>query len=170
MYSAEFGASLKEKLTKFGDWSMGIMAFGEILPYDDNRVHLNEEVKDKWGLPTLHIDAELKENEKAMRKNMQEEAVAMLEASGCTNVSGYEDSYAMGEGIHEMGTARMGDDPKEAVLNRWNQVHDMKNVFVTDGACMTSAACQNPSLTYMALTARATDYAVKTLNQGGFKS
>lgn len=166
--NSEFGAAFKEQMTRFGDWAMGIMAFGEILPYADNRVTLNEEVRDKWGLPVLHIEAELKENEKKMRKDMQQEAIAMLEAAGCTEVGGYEDSYAMAEGIHEMGTARMGDDPNESVLNKWNQVHEMKNVYVTDGACMTSAACQNPSLTYMALTARAVDHAYKTLNKGGF--
>lgn len=169
MNNSEFGAIFKEQMTRFGDWSMGIMAFGEILPYAENRVTLNEDVKDKWGLPVLHIDAQIRENELKMRKDMQEEAIAMLETAGCTEVAGYEDTYAMAEGIHEMGTARMGDDPNDSVLNKWNQVHEMNNVYVTDGACMTSAACQNPSLTYMALTARAVDHAVKTLNSGGFK-
>ncbi|MDV7398094.1 GMC family oxidoreductase, partial [Arthrospira platensis SPKY1] len=97
-----------------------------------------------------------------------EQGIAMLESTGCTNVRGYDDTYAIGEGIHEMGTARMGADPKTSVLNAFNQVHEMKNVYVTDGACMTSAGCQNPSLTYMALTARAVDHAVTTLNQGGY--
>ena len=111
------------------------------------------------------MDAELKENEKAMRKDMVAEARLMLETAGVKNVDSWDNGHAMGHGIHEMGTARMGHDPKTSVLNKWNQVWDAKNVFVTDGACMTSSACQNPSLTYMALTARAADYAVKELKK-----
>ncbi len=115
-------------------------------------------------MPTLIIDAEIKVNEKAMREDMKQQAAEMCEKVGLKDVSTFENRYAMGLGIHEMGTARMGKDPKTSVLNEWNQIHSVKNVFVTDGACMTSAGCQNPSLTYMALTARAADYAVRALN------
>ncbi|HEX2607938.1 MAG TPA: GMC oxidoreductase, partial [Flavisolibacter sp.] len=130
-----------------------------------NKITLDASRKDKWGLPVLSMDAELKENEKAMRKDMVAEAKAMLEAAGAKEVSTWDQGHAMGHGIHEMGTARMGRDPKTSVLNQWNQVWDAPNVFVTDGACMTSSACQNPSLTYMALTARAVDHAIKELNK-----
>ena len=161
-----FGAERKAELQEAGRWRMGINGFGEMLPYEENRITLNHDVLDKWGLPTLTMDVEIKENELNMRKDMQTAAVEMLEASGFKNVKPYDKPYAPGLGIHEMGTARMGRDPKTSVLNRWNQVHEAKNVFLTDGACMTSAACVNPSLTYMALTARAADYAVKELKRG----
>ncbi|MEQ1588630.1 MAG: GMC family oxidoreductase, partial [Cyclobacteriaceae bacterium] len=122
---------------------------------------------DKWGLPLLDIDCEFKENEMAMRKDMMNSAAEMLESAGMKNISTFDDDKAYpGLCIHEMGTARMGKDPKSSVLNKWNQLHEVKNVFVTDGACMTSSACQNPSITYMALTARATDYAVTELKKG----
>jgi choline dehydrogenase-like flavoprotein len=134
--------------------------FGETLPYHDNKVTLDKTKKDKWGLNVLAIDCELKENELKMRKDMLADAVEMLEAAGAKNVKGRDGDGTLGRGIHEMGTARMGKDKKTSVLNKWNQVWDAMNVFVTDGSCMTSAACQNPSLTYMALTARAADYAV----------
>jgi choline dehydrogenase-like flavoprotein len=160
------GAELKEALTEPGAWKIGITAFGEILPYHENHVYLDKSVKDKFGLPVLAVDAELKENEKKMRKDMAAEGAAMLEAAGMKNVEPYENDYGIGMGIHEMGTARMGRDPKTSVLNGNNQVWDCKNVFVTDGACMTSAACINPSLTYMALTARAADFAVSELKKG----
>jgi choline dehydrogenase-like flavoprotein len=160
------GAELKEALTEPGPWTMGIGGFGEILPYPENRVTLDKTKKDKWGLNVLAIDCELKENEKKMRKDMLNDALEMLEAAGVKNVRGREGDGTPGRGIHEMGTARMGNDPKTSVLNKWNQVWDAKNVFVTDGACMTSASCVNPSLTYMALTARAADFAVSELKKG----
>ncbi|HZY82343.1 MAG TPA: GMC family oxidoreductase [Cyclobacteriaceae bacterium] len=162
------GADLKEQVTKPGKWSLGFTGFGEILPYHDNMVTMNKDVKDKYGLPTLLFDTELKENEMKMRVDMANDAAEMLEAAGFTNVKPYdrEAQRAVGLGIHEMGTARMGADPKTSVLNKYNQVHACKNVFVTDGSFMTSAACVNPSLTYMAFTARAVDYAVKELNKG----
>ncbi len=160
-----FGAKLKEELMHPGRWEMGITAFGEMLPHPDNRVYLNKDVLDKWGLPTLTMDVKIRENEIAMRKDMQEAAVEMLEAAGLKEVRGYDADYAPGLGIHEMGTARMGRDPKTSVLNAWNQMHDVKNIFITDGACMTSASCVNPSLTYMALTARAANYAVEELKR-----
>jgi choline dehydrogenase-like flavoprotein len=160
------GAELKEALTEPGQWTMGIGGFGEILPYAENRVTLDKTKKDKWGLNVLAIDCELKENEKKMRKDMLNDALEMLEAAGVKNVQGREGDGTPGRGIHEMGTARMGNDPKTSVLNKWNQVWDAKNVFITDGACMTSGSCVNPSLTYMALTARAADFAVSELKKG----
>jgi choline dehydrogenase-like flavoprotein len=144
---------------------MGINGFGEMLPYHENKISLDKTKKDKWGLPVLAIDCEIKDNEKKMRVDMMNDAKEMLETAGIKNVSTFDSGYYPGMGIHEMGTARMGRDPKTSVLNEWNQVWDAKNVFVTDGACMTSAACVNPSLSYMALTARACDYAVKELKK-----
>lgn len=161
-----FGAAMKDELTEAGPWTMGITGFGEILPYADNRVTLNRDLKDVFGQPTLTMDVKIRENELAMRKDMQSAAIEMLEAAGFKNVRGYDRPYGPGLGIHEMGTARMGRDPKTSVLNGVNQVHACKNVYVTDGACMTSASCVNPSLTYMALTARAADHAVSSLKRG----
>jgi choline dehydrogenase-like flavoprotein len=160
-----FGAAYKADLLEPGPWRMGIGAWGEHLPYHENKVTLNYEVRDKWGQPTFIIDCEFKENEMAMRKDMGESAAEMLEAAGIKDPQIYDDPGGPGLCIHEMGTARMGRDPKTSVLNGWNQVHAVPNVFVTDGAAMTSSACQNPSLTYMALTARACDYAVKELKK-----
>ena len=162
---AGFGGSFKDQLMEPGDWELGMMAFGECLPYHENKAYLNHDVKDKWGQPTLTFDCEWKENEKIMRKDMAEAAGEMLEAAGFRDVETYDDYSWPGLGIHEMGTARMGRDPKTSVLNAFNQVHTAKNVFVTDGACMTSSGCQNPSITYMALTARACDHAVKELKK-----
>jgi choline dehydrogenase-like flavoprotein len=160
------GKELKDELTEPGGWTIGATGFGEILPNHENRIYLDKSKKDKWGLPVLAMDAEMKENELAMREDIKKELVNMLESSGVKNISTYDSGHAMGHGIHEMGTARMGLDPKTSVLNKNNQVWDAKNVFVTDGACMASSACQNPSLTYMALTARAADFAVNELKKG----
>jgi len=159
------GGDFKDALSEPGGWTIGATAFGEILPYHENKVTLDKTKKDKWGLPILNMDAELKENELKMRKDMQQEMKAMLETVGVKDVNTWDSGHALGHGIHEMGTARMGKDPKTSVLNKWNQVWDCKNVFVTDGSCMTSSGCQNPSLTYMALTARAVDYAVSELKK-----
>ena len=159
------GADFKDALTEPGPWSIGMTGFGEILPYHENSISLDKNKKDKWGLPTLSMDCEIKSNETKMRKDMMEDAKEMLEIAGVKNVHTYDNGYMMGMGIHEMGTARMGRDPKTSVLNGNNQVWDATNVFVTDGACMTSAACQNPSLTYMALTARAAQIAVNELKK-----
>jgi choline dehydrogenase-like flavoprotein len=160
------GAELKEALSEPGNWNMGITAFGEMLPDHSNKITLDKTKKDKWGLPVLNFDVEIKENEKKMRIDMMNDAAEMLEAAGLKDVHTNDSGYAVGMGIHEMGTARMGRDPKTSVLNGNNQVWDAMNVFVTDGACMTSASCVNPSLTYMALTARAADFAVKELKKG----
>jgi choline dehydrogenase-like flavoprotein len=159
------GADFKEALCEPGEWKMGINAFGETLPYHDNKITLDKNTKDKWGLPVLSFDCEIKDNELNMRKDMANDAVEMLTAAGMKDVQPYDNEFYLGGGIHEMGTARMGRDPKTSVLNEWNQVWDAKNVYVTDGACMTSASCVNPSLSYMALTARACDHAVNELKK-----
>ncbi|MDO3644132.1 MAG: GMC oxidoreductase [Mucilaginibacter sp.] len=160
------GGAFKDALTEPGAWTMGIGGFGETLPYHENKITLDKTRKDKWGLNILAFDVEVKDNERKMRKDMAEDAKEMLEAAGVKNVHTFDSEPVLGRGIHEMGTARMGRDPKTSVLNEWNQVWDAKNVFVTDGACMTSTACQNPSLTYMALTARAANHAVEELKKG----
>lgn len=189
------GAGLKEALTEPGSWTMSIGGFGETLPYHENRIYLDKNTysdkleqfndpvtgkdlgmrpvpdkngkqrTDKWGLPVLAFDVEYKDNEKKMRKDMLNDAIEMLEAAGVKNVQGRDGDGTLGRGIHEMGTARMGKDPKTSVLNKWNQVWDAPNVFVTDGAFMTSASCVNPSLGYMAFTARAADHAVSELKK-----
>jgi choline dehydrogenase-like flavoprotein len=164
--SAGIGAEWKESMTKPGDWFAYFEAYGETLPEYKNMVTLSEDKKDKWGLPLLKISMEYGENEKKMRVDMQNTAVEMLKASELDWVSPFDYNPAPGSVIHEMGTARMGNDRKTSVLNKWNQSHDIPNLFVTDGSCMVSSPCQNPSLTYMALTARACDYAVKELKKG----
>ena len=160
-----FGADYKDSILKPGPWEFFITGFAECLPYHDNQVTLNGDVLDKWGQPTLSIDAEFKANEKALNKQIQEDAVEMLQKVGLRDILGFDKEHPPGYGVHEMGTARMGRDPKTSVLNDFNQVHAAKNVFVTDGACMTSSSCVNPSLTYMALTARAANHAVSELKK-----
>ena len=159
------GGEFKDALSQPGNWNIGMTGFGEILPYHDNKISFDTKRKDKWGLPILAMDAELKENEKKMRTAITSEAANMLDVAGVKKIRTWDSGHAMGHGIHEMGTARMGADPKTSVLNQHNQVWDAPNVYVTDGAAMTSAACQNPSLTYMALTARAVDHAVSELKK-----
>ena len=159
------GGDFKDRMAQPGEWSVGGTAFGEILPNHDNKVTLDTARKDKWGLPVPKIDCVIGENERMMRKDMANDMAEMLTACGARDVRTFDDDYTMGQGIHEMGTARMGRDPKTSVLNSHNQVWDAPNVFVTDGACMVSTACQNPSLTYMALTARAADFAVRELKR-----
>ena len=160
-----YGKDLKEAVLSPGGWNVGLSGFGEILPYHENKMYLNYDKLDKWGLPTVTFDAHIRENEINMRKDMKSQAVEMLEKAGFKNVSSTESRYDLGLGIHEMGTARMGRDPKTSVLNKFNQIHSVKNVFVTDGSAMTSAGNVNPSLTYMALTARAVNHAVGELNK-----
>lgn len=155
------GPKIKEQLARPGGWSMGMTAFGETLPNPNNRVTLNEDLLDKDGLPTLTMDAAFGENETAMRKDMKTSAAEMLEAAGGKNIQEFEDPVFPGYGIHEMGTARMGRDPKTSVLNKHNQVWNCQNLYITDGSAMTSASCVNPSLTYLALTARAVDHATR---------
>ena len=160
-----YGKKLKDAVLAPGGWRMGLTGFGEILPYHDNKMYLDYDKKDKWGLPTVTFDAKIKENELNMRKDMKIQAAEMLESAGFKDVKTTDNKYSLGLGIHEMGTARMGRDPKTSVLNKYNQIHSVKNVFVTDGSAMTSAGNVNPSLTYMALTARAAKYAVEELNK-----
>ena len=159
------GGDFKDAATQPGHWTIGGLAFGEMLPNHDNKVTLDATKKDKWGLPVLNFDVAIGENEVMMRKDMTADMAEMLEAAGVKNVRTHDNGYFPGMGIHEMGTARMGRDAKTSVLNAHNQVWDAPNVFVTDGAAMTSASCVNPSLTYMALTARAADFAVNELKK-----
>jgi choline dehydrogenase-like flavoprotein len=160
-----YGAGLKEAVMQPGGWQIGINGFGETLPYHDNKMYLDYDKKDEWGLPTVTFDADIKENEKIMRKDIMNQAAEMFDAAGFKNIQTFDKGYSMGLGIHEMGTARMGRDPKTSVLNKYNQLHAVSNVYVTDGSGMTSAGNTNPSLTYMALTARAVDHAVKELKK-----
>jgi len=161
----QYGAGFNEAILEPGGWSIGMTGFGEFLPYHENRMYLDYEKTDKWGLPTVTFDAEFKENEYKMREDMKNQAAEMLEVAGFKNVSTFNNVGGPGLGIHEMGTARMGKDPSTSVLNKFNQVHSVKNVFVTDGSFMTSSGCQNPSLTYMAFTARAANFAVEELKK-----
>ena len=164
--SALIGEELKRAVREAGPWTIGMTAFGEILPYHENHMRLDRDRKDKHGLPMMVVNAVVRENERKMEKDMTNDAAEMLEAAGYKNVTVRSDSYNVGNSIHEMGTARMGADPKKSVLNKFNQVHACKNVFVTEGSFMVSSACQNPSLTYMAFTARAANHAVEELQKG----
>jgi choline dehydrogenase-like flavoprotein len=162
-----FGAAFKEEISKPGPWTMALEAYGECLPYFDNKVELHPELKDQWGIPILHISCELKENEHKILKASSKIGVEMMEKAGFKDITpGDPKEWIFGDGIHEMGTARMGRDPKTSVLNQWNACHDVPNLFVTDGSFMTSSGCQNPSLTYMAFTARAANYAVDEMKKG----
>lgn len=160
------GEELKNRLTEPGPWNISIYAFGETLPYADNRMTLDHSKKDPWGRPMIAIDCTFRENEKAMHADIAETGKELLEKAGFKNVRTTGSISFPGNANHEMGTARMGLDPKTSVLNAFNQLHEVSNVFVTDGSCMTSGSCVNPSVTYMALTARACDYAVKELKKG----
>ncbi len=160
------GEDLKKQIFSPGSYHINMTCFGEILPYHDNKMYLNFDKRDKHGMPIITFDAQLRENERILRKDGVTCAEEMLEAAGCKDIYSYNNETAVGAAIHEMGTARMGKDPKTSVLNKWNQMHDVQNVFITDGSCMTSSATQNPSITYMALTARAVDYAYRQMNEG----
>jgi choline dehydrogenase-like flavoprotein len=161
-----FGQNFKESLTTPGKWKLWIGAWAETLPYYENKIFLEWSQKDKWGLPLVRINFEYHENEKSMMKDIHASAVEMLEKTGLKNIDSYSYLAPGGSAVHEMGTARMGHDPKTSVLNKFNQLHDVKNVFITDGSCMTSSGTQNPSLTYMALTARACSFAFSELKKG----
>jgi choline dehydrogenase-like flavoprotein len=160
-----FGATFKASLSVPGPWEMSLSGFGECLPRANNVATLHPTLKDKWGIPSLAIRCTRGPNERAILTDIQQTAAEILEVAGATDISTYNEDLPPGLCIHEMGTARMGRDATTSVLNQWNQTHDVPNLFVTDGACMTSSACQNPSLTYMALTARACHYAVQQLRQ-----
>jgi choline dehydrogenase-like flavoprotein len=159
------GGAFKDAAAQPGPWTIGATGFGEMLPDHANRVTLDATRRDKWGLPVLAIECAIGENERLMRRDMMNDMAESLAAAGVKRVRPYDREYFPGMGIHEMGTARMGRDRRTSVLNAHNQVWDAPNVFVTDGACMTSASCVNPSLTYMALTARAADFAVRELQR-----
>ena len=160
------GADFKQQMTQAGDWYFGLHAQGEMLPRYENQVSLHETKKDKWGIPQLHINCQWSENERLMMADAAETAKDMLIKAGVKDVTSYTslDKNAPGLAIHEVGTARMGRDPADSVLNAYNQSHDIPNLFVTDGASFCSTAVVNPSLTFMALTVRAVDYAVKEMN------
>ncbi|CAN5745314.1 GMC family oxidoreductase [soil metagenome] len=160
------GSAFKDDLTEAGPWHFGLYAFGECLPYADNRITLNHDKKDQWGRPLIAVDCHFRENEKAMHEDVKATGAEMLEAAGYKNINVKGSISFPGNANHEMGTARMGVDPKTSVLNAHNQMHEVPNVFISDGSCMTSGNCVNPSLTYMALTARACDYALKELKKG----
>lgn len=162
-----FGTVLKDKLLnpRLGSWRVGSHMMGETIPKESNHVRLDSEQKDPWGIPLLRISVSYDENDRKLKKDYHEQFQEMFHAAGFTNIRPHDQPRAPGLDIHEMGGVRMGKDPKTSLLNKWNQLHTCKNVFVTDGACMTSTATQNPSLTYMALTARAANYAVEELGK-----
>jgi choline dehydrogenase-like flavoprotein len=163
-----YGKDLKEFILKPGAWQIGVTGFGEMLPYHDNKVTLSTTEKDKWGLPQLDFDVEFKENEYRMREDIINEVVAMFSAAGFKDIETYDEETGPGLGIHEMGGARMGWNPRTSVVNQHNQVHAVPNIYVTDGAFMASASCVNPSLTYMAFTARAAEHAAEQFKAGKF--
>lgn len=165
-YPQGFGASMKQGMRQYGPWKFGMGAFGECLPYEDNRVSLHADKVDRFGIPLMRFDVTFRDNEIKMMDDARAEGEKMLKAAGLLNVTSYRSEHVPGDAIHEMGGARMANDPRQSVLNKWSQAHDAANLFVTDGAQMASISCVNPSLTFMAFTARAADYAVKQLKAG----
>jgi len=165
MWMSGIGADFKNALKKPGPWRVGVGGFGECLPNHENYVEIDKDKLDAWGIPTLKIHCAWGDNEHAMSRDIAIQAGEMLAAAGAKDIQVYQDISSPGLGIHEMGTSRMGRDPKSSVLNAHNQAHDVKNLFVSDGGCMTSSSCVNPSLTYMALTARACDFAVSEMKK-----
>lgn len=164
---AGIGLEFKNRLTALGPWSLAFNGFGEMLPNGENRATLHPTQVDAWGIPVLHIDCAWGNNELAIHRDMNVTAAELLEAAGAKNIRPDATGPSTPGGTnHEMGTARMGRDPKTSVLNQWNQAWEVPNLFLTDGACMTSSANQNPSLTYMALTARACHHAVEEMKRG----
>ncbi|HET9004571.1 MAG TPA: GMC family oxidoreductase [Gemmatimonadaceae bacterium] len=159
------GVELKERLREPGPWRMTMQGYCECLPRHENHVALDPERKDQWGIPLLHVNVSWSDNERALREDLKTQAAEMLDAAGCRDVQTWDDDAPPGFSVHEMGTARMGRDPRTSVLNAHNQAHDVPNLYVTDGSCMASSSCVNPSLTYMALTARAVDHAVEELKR-----
>ncbi len=162
-YLSGFGDDFKKQLTTPGPWTIWMAGWGECLPYYENKIILDKDQKDKWGLPLVRVNFSFGNNERLMKSDIRETASDILEKAGFTNIDSFDYKSPGGSTVHEMGTARMGNDPKTSVLNGNNQIHAVKNIFITDGSCMTSSACQNPSLTYMALTARACNFAVQEL-------
>jgi choline dehydrogenase-like flavoprotein len=164
--SADIGADLKKKLSEAGDWSAYMSMQGEVIPKKTNHVRLSKDLKDDWGIPQLITSVDYDENDEKMVKDFLTQGAEILEIAGCKNIKANDNKQAPGLDIHEMGGVRMGRDPSTSMLNEWNQLHNCKNVFVTDGACMTSVGNQNPSLTFMAITARAANHAVEELKRG----
>jgi choline dehydrogenase-like flavoprotein len=161
-----FGTAFKQSLIdELGPWRLSASGWSETLPHADNRVTIDPGVKDAWGIPAARIDVRWRENERAMDEDMKIAMAEMLDAAGCTEIRQHGSTNPPGHCIHEMGGARMSKTKDEGVLNSWNQAWDVKNLFVTDGACMASCACQNPSITYMAITARAAAYAVDAMRR-----
>jgi choline dehydrogenase-like flavoprotein len=160
-----YGSEFKNAILNPGKWNVGMGGFGEVLPYHENRMYLNYDKIDQWGLPKIVFDAEFKDNEKKMKEDWKVQAAEMLENAGCKDVNVFDSNAPIGKGIHEMGTARMGHDPKTSILNKYNQVHSVPNVYITDGSFMASSGTQNPSLTYMAFTVRAVKHAVSELKK-----
>lgn len=165
-YPVGFGASMKHGMRQYAPWQFGMMAFGECLPYEDNRISLHPDKVDRFGMPQAQFNVTFRDNEIRMMDDARTEGEAMLRRAGLQNVKSERKEHIPGDAIHEMGGARMGTDPRQSVLNKWSQAHDAANLFVTDGAQMASVSCVNPSITFMALTARAADYAVKQLKAG----
>ena len=165
-YPEGFGASMKHGMRKYAPWRLGMTAFGECLPYEDNRVSLHPDKVDRYGVPLMRFDVTFRDNEMRMMDDARTEGEKMLKAAGLLNVSSGRGEHVPGDAIHEMGGARMGDDPRQSVVNKWSQAHDAPNLFITDGAQMSSNSCVNPSLTFMAFTARAADHAVKQVQAG----
>lgn len=161
-----FGASMKNGMRQYSGWKFSMGAFGECLPYQDNRISLHPNKVDRFGNPVLRFDVTFRDNELRMMQDARTQGEAMLRQAGLLNVTSRDDKHVPGDAIHEMGGARMGADPRASVLNKWSQAHDAANLFVTDGAQMASTSCVNPSLTFMALTARAADHAVGAIRQG----
>lgn len=157
---------MKEGMRRYSGWKFQMGAFGECLPYEDNRVTLNPNKVDRFGIPLMQFNVTFRDNELRMMADAREQGEKMLRAAGLKNVESKVKEHVPGDAIHEMGGARMGNDPRTSVLNKWSQAHDASNLFVTDGAQMASISCVNPSLTFMALTARAVDHAVKGLKAG----
>ncbi|ETI65275.1 GMC family oxidoreductase [Sphingobium sp. C100] len=161
-----FGKSMKEGMRRYGGWQFQMGAFGECLPYKDNQVVLSPDKTDRFGIPLMRFNVTFRDNELRMMADAREQGEKMLRGAGLKNVGSKVREHVPGDAIHEMGGARMGDDPRASVLNKWSQAHDATNLFVTDGAQMASISCVNPSLTFMALTTRAVDHAVKSLKAG----
>lgn len=160
------GVALKEAMSEPGEWNVFMMMQGETIPKESNRVYLSNDKKDEWGIPQLVFDVAYDDNDEKILKDFHEQASEMLQKAGCENITPKDSKQAPGLDIHEMGGVRMGRDPKTSLLNSFNQLHTCNNVFVTDGACMTSVSTQNPSLTFMAFTARAAAHAISELKKG----
>jgi len=165
-YTEGIGGEFKDAMTEPGGWYVSMMMQGETIPKESNHVRLSKDQKDPWGIPQLITSVDYDENDVKSMNDFLATASEMLEKSGCKNIQQRDSKQAPGLDIHEVGGVRMGTDPKTSMLNKWNQLHQCNNVFVTDGACMTSTSTQNPSLTFMAITARAANYAVTELKKG----